>query len=178
MTSPEPAAAEDRPESMRWLALVPRAQAGDTMAIDELVALLAPYVGRITGPIAMQDGPDAAQEALISILTGLRQLDNPAALWGWARTIAVREAIRTAKRAHVSVANELADLPSPGDPELAVDVQDVLRRLSPEHRAILVLRDVEGLDEQAASEQMAVALGTVKSRLHRARRHSRKAWER
>jgi RNA polymerase sigma factor (sigma-70 family) len=148
------------------------------MAIDELVGLLAPYVGRITGPIAMQDGPDAAQEALISILTGLRQLENPAALWGWARTIAVREAIRTAKRGRANPTDELVEVPSAGDPELAVDIEDVLRRLSPEHRAILVLRDVEGLDEQAVGDQLAVALGTVKSRLHRARAHFRKAWGR
>src|ERR1700724_3429762 len=52
-------------------ALVRAAQRGDPMALGELMEVLAPYVGRICGPIALQDGPDAAQEALITILRGI-----------------------------------------------------------------------------------------------------------
>jgi len=55
-------------------ALVRAAQRGDPMALGELMEILAPYVGRICGPIALQDGPDAAQEALILVLRGLRGL--------------------------------------------------------------------------------------------------------
>jgi RNA polymerase sigma-70 factor (ECF subfamily) len=39
-----------------------------------------------------------------------------------------------------------------------------------------MLRDIEGLDEQAAADLLAVPLGTVRSRLHRARRAFRQAW--
>ena len=42
-------------------ALVRAAQRGDPMALGELMEILAPYVGRICGPIALQDGPDATQ---------------------------------------------------------------------------------------------------------------------
>ena len=63
-------------------ALVRAAQRGDPMALGELMEILAPYVGRICGPIALQDGPDAAQEALIIILRGLPDLREPAALFG------------------------------------------------------------------------------------------------
>jgi DNA-directed RNA polymerase specialized sigma24 family protein len=52
----------------------------------------------------------------------------------------------------------------------------VLARLTPEHRAVLVLRDLEGLDEQAAGALLDVPAGTVRSRLFRARRSFRKAW--
>jgi DNA-directed RNA polymerase specialized sigma24 family protein len=52
----------------------------------------------------------------------------------------------------------------------------VLSRLSPEHRAVLVLRDLEGMDEQAAAAVLEVPAGTAKSRLHRARASFRKAW--
>jgi DNA-binding NarL/FixJ family response regulator len=49
-------------------ALVRAAQRGDQIAVADLMDALAPYVGRVCGPIALQDGPDAAQEALIAIL--------------------------------------------------------------------------------------------------------------
>jgi RNA polymerase sigma-70 factor (ECF subfamily) len=143
--------------------LVRVAQRGDALAMNDLLDLLAPYVGRLCGPIALQDGPDAAQ----------------AALFGWVRAIAVREAVRVARRSQTgrTVTGALADLPAPGDPQLGTDVRSVLARLAPEHRAVLVLRDLEGLDEQAAAAMLKVPRGTVKSRLSRARRSFRKEWQ-
>jgi RNA polymerase sigma-70 factor (ECF subfamily) len=156
--------------------LVRAAQRGDTVAMNEVLDALTPYVGRICGPIALHDGADAAQEALIAIFRGLHSLQEPAALFGWARAIAVREAVRVARRGQRQRPAELADLPAADDPQLAIDVQDVLRRLSPEHRAVLVLRDLEGMDEHAAAAVLDVPTGTAKSRLHRARASFRKAW--
>jgi DNA-directed RNA polymerase specialized sigma24 family protein len=91
--------------------------------------------------------------------------------------IAIREAVRIARKAHRAAA-ELDDVPARGDPQLAADVRDVLRRLAPHHRAILVLRDLEGLDEQTVRGMLAVSTGTAKSRLHRARRRFRQEWDR
>jgi RNA polymerase sigma-70 factor (ECF subfamily) len=156
--------------------LVRAAQRGDTVALNELLDELTPYVGKICGPIALDDGPDAAQEALTAIFRGLRSLKEPAALFSWARAIAVREAVRVARRRQRNVPADLTELPAADDPQLAVHVRDVLARLSPEHRAVLVLRDLEGLDEQAAAAVLAVPTGTAKSRLHRARENFRKAW--
>jgi RNA polymerase sigma-70 factor (ECF subfamily) len=157
-------------------ALVRAAQRGDPMALGELMEILAPYVGRICGPIALQDGPDAAQEALIIILRGLPGLREPAALFGWARVIAVREAVRVARRRVPISAMPVEEVGAPGDPELAVDITDTLARLTPEHRAVLVLRDIEGLDEVQAGRILSVPPGTVRSRLFRARLGFRKAW--
>jgi len=64
------------------------------MAMAELLDLLAPYVSRLCGPIALDHGAYAAHEALITIFTQLGQLREPAALFGWARVIAIREAVR------------------------------------------------------------------------------------
>jgi len=158
--------------------LVRFAQRGDTRALADLLDLLAPYVGRLCGPIALDEGPDAAQEALIVIFRGLGRLSEPAALYGWVRTISIREAVRVASRSARVDAAELEDLPERGDPRLGVHIRDVLDRLSPQHRAVLVLRDLEGLDETSVSELLAVSAGTVKSRLHRARRNFQKAWDR
>ncbi len=157
--------------------LVRRAQAGDAIAIGEMLQLLEPYVGRLCAPIAMQDAADAAQEAMIVIFRSIWQLDEPAALFGWVRTICVREAIRVARRAARSVTAELIELPARGYPQLGADIEDVLRRLRPEHRAMLTLRDLEGLDEQSVARILRLPVGTVRSRLFRARRAFRAAWE-
>jgi len=158
--------------------LVVAAQRGDGLAMAELLDALAPAVGRWCGPIALQDAPDAAQEALIAVFRGLKGLRDPAALFGWARAITVREAVRVARRAARERPAELADLPAPDDPMLAVDVRDVLERLTPEHRAILMLRDLEGFDERSVADALGTSVGTVKSRLSRARDNFRKGWGR
>jgi RNA polymerase sigma-70 factor (ECF subfamily) len=156
--------------------LVRAAQGGDTLAMNDLLDQLTPYVGRICAPIALGHGADATQEALIAVFRSLRTLKEPAALFGWVRAIAVREAVRVARQDVRQVVADLAELPARGDPQLAVDVRDTLARLSPEHRALLVLRDLEGLDERDAAALLAVPAGTAKSRLHRARASFRKVW--
>jgi DNA-directed RNA polymerase specialized sigma24 family protein len=95
-------------------ALVRAAQRGDRIAVADLMDALAPYVGRVCGPIALQDGPDAAQEALIAIFKNLGGLRDPGAIYGWARAIAVREAVRVARKTARAVPAELADIPAPG----------------------------------------------------------------
>lgn len=158
------------------VALVRSAQGGDTLAMNDLLDLLAPYVGRICGPIALSSGPDAAQETLVAVFRSLRSLREPEALYGWVRSIAVREAVRAARRDQRQVPDDLSELPAASDPQLVVDVRDALTRLSLEHRAVLVLRDLEGLDEEAAAALLDVPAGTAKSRLHRARASFRKVW--
>jgi RNA polymerase sigma factor (sigma-70 family) len=160
----------------RLAATVRRAQRGDLIALHDLLDAVTPYVRRLCGPIALQDAPDATQETLIVVLRRLKELREPAALFGWVRAIAVREAVRVAKQSARSVPVELVEVPAPGDPVLAADIRDVLDRLSPEHRAVLMLRDLEGLDEQSVAAHLRVPAGTVRSRLFRARRSFRAAW--
>lgn len=160
-------------------ALVRAAQGGDTLALDQLLDRLGPYVARICGPIALSSGPDAAQDALIAVLRALPALREPAALRGWVRAIAVREAVRHASsdaRARPVDTAALNELPAREDPQLRTDVRAVLDRLTPHHRAVLVLRDLEGLGEASAAAVLDLPIGTIKSRLHRARRLFRKEW--
>src|SRR5260370_8540128 len=89
--------------------------------------------------MGVHDGPDAAQGALIAILKNLRGLREPGAIYGWARAIAVREAVRVARKTARAVPADLADVPARGDPQLAADVRDVMARLTPHHPAVLVL---------------------------------------
>lgn len=162
------------------VALVRAAQEGDALALAGLVDHLAPFVGRICGPIALEQGEDAAQEALIAVLRDLPSLREPRALRGWVRRIAAREAVRHAQATRRdwvrAEGTEAEALPTPGDPALERDVRRVLDGLAPEQRAILVLRDLEGLSEREAAQLLAVERGTVKSRLSRARAAFRGRW--
>ena len=159
-------------------ATVEAAQRGDAMAMAALVDELMPYVGRICGGIALEHGEDAAQNALIAVLRNLRRLEEPRALRGWVRTIATREAVRMARRSRAELAVEepVRAAPAGADPALAVEIRDQLDRLDPEQRAVLVLRDLEGMSEQEVAGLLRVPEGTVKSRLHRARARFRKGW--
>jgi RNA polymerase sigma-70 factor (ECF subfamily) len=157
-------------------ATVRAAQKGDTMAMNALVDELMPYVGRICRGIALDRGEDAAQDALIAILRSLRQLREPSALWAWARRIATREAVRAARQPQAAGARPPEDLPGPDEPWLSVELRDQLARMEPEQRAVIVLRDLEGLTEREAAALLDVAPGTVKSRLHRARARFAREW--
>ncbi len=161
--------------------LVLAAQRGDVLAMSQLMDRLAPWIARICGGIALEHADDAAQEALVQVFRDLRDLREPAALRGWARRIALREAVRHAQRSREEAARVGGDAAEdarsePRDPALAPDVRAVLAQLAPEQRAILVLRDLEGLSEQEAAAQLGVAKGTVKSRLFRAREAFAKRW--
>jgi RNA polymerase sigma-70 factor (ECF subfamily) len=161
--------------------LVLEAQRGDVLAMSRLMDALAPWIARICGGIALEHADDAAQEALVQVIRDLRDLREPAALRGWARRIAVREAVRHAQRARSESRTHGDDdasalVADARDPGVAPDVRSVLAQLAPEQRAILVLRDLEGLSEDEAAAQLGVAKGTVKSRLFRAREAFAKRW--
>lgn len=164
-------------------ATVRRAQRGDPRALDAVVRGLMPYLGRICGAIALDQGDDALQETLIAVTRHLSSLREPAAVWGWARRIAVREALRqVGARDTVPVdpvaldARRVVGGAGAGAGETGVEIRDVLARLDPAQRAVLVLGQVEGLSEAETAEVLGIPTGTVKSRLSRARRAFRERW--
>ncbi len=56
-------------------------------------------------------------------------------------------------------------------------MQKALARLSPEHRAVLVLKDMDGQKYEDMAEVLGVPIGTIRSRLHRARLELREVLE-
>ena len=147
----------------------------------DILEEVSPYVGRICGSIALDDGPDAAQETLVIVFRNLQRLRDSRALAGWVRTIATREAVRMAKRRSdpksVSLTTTGPDFADPRRQETAIDIRSVLEKLTPEHRAILFLHAYEDLEESAIANLLDLSRGTVKSRLHRARNRFRKEWD-
>jgi len=154
------------------------AQGGDLIAMGDVLDGLMPWVGRICGSIALDAGPDAAQDTLMQVMRDLRGLRDPTALRSWVRRIATRESIRHAERRRREPLIEHYEHTEGRtlDPSLRTDVMRVLAELPPDQRAILILRDLEGLSEAEAAGLLEVARGTIKSRLHRARDAFRKRW--
>lgn len=153
------------------------AMEGDLAAMDALLGELAPWVGRICASIALDRGADATQESLIIVLRNLPTLREPAALRGWVRRIAVREALRQAGHHREVLVADVPEVPRITDVDTAIDVRATLERLTPPQRALLVLRDLEDLSERDAAEALGVEVGTVKSGLHRARSAFRERWQ-
>ncbi len=148
--------------------------------MDALVRALAPYVSRVCGAIALDCGDDAMQETFIAVLRNLGSLRDPAALHGWVRRIAVRESIRVARRREVPIdpaaLPAVSDCVGPVDIATVLDVRAALADLPLSQRAILVLRDVDGLSESDAAALLELPEGTVKSRLSRARAAFARRW--
>jgi RNA polymerase sigma-70 factor (ECF subfamily) len=154
------------------------AQRGDPAAMSALIAELAPWVARICGSIALDRGDDALQETMIAVLRNLVTLRDARALRAWVRRIAVRESLRVASRGRATPMAELPEAPPPDiDLDEALDVRATLDSISPQHRAVLVLRHAEDLSEEETAQLLGVEPGTVKSRANRAKQAFAKRWK-
>src|SRR5262249_5659618 len=133
-----------------------------------------------------EDAQDVVQEAFISAYQSLASFKGDALFFTWLYRIAMNAAISHRRKHKVAVSletgskNELVIDPvdesaysQPGDAleqlEDANRLKAALNRLSPEHRAVLILKDIEGQKYEEIAEIMQVPVGTVRSRLHRAR---------
>lgn len=165
--------------------LVVRAQNGDREAFEEIAASV---VGRLygTATLIIRDpdaASDAVQETLISVWQNLPSLRDPNAFGGWLNSILVRScyrAIRGRQRARLET-RVLEIGASAGSDEHRVDAADEIerafRRLTAEHRIVLVLHHRVGLPLDEVAQTLGVPVGTVKSRLHRASAALRAALE-
>ena len=118
------------------------------------------------------DAEDACQEALLAAWSAWPRLRDPARFDAWFDRILVNTCIehlrRTARRPQVS----LPDDPVIADRDALAGTADkdalgqALGRLSPEHRAAVVLRYWADLSTEAIAERLDVPAGTVRSRLH------------
>jgi RNA polymerase sigma factor (sigma-70 family) len=157
---------------------VSAAQQGDALALDRLLDELAPYVRRLCAQIAPAAADDATQEALLAVFRGLPSLRAPEAIMTWARSVTVRTAIRLARQHDLEVTAEGTALDRHASSlEGLVDIDDALARLPASQRVVLVLRTWDGLSEQEIASALGIPVGTVKSRLHRARAAFREVWE-
>lgn len=131
---------------------------------------------------------DAVQQALIDAWDDLPGLRDPERFDAWAYRLVVRSSYREARRSRAANGRirDIADVaPDPGsatdDPMIRIVSRDEMERafqeLTPEHRAVLVMRFYVGLPVNEIAETLGIPLGTAASRLHYALRDLRAACE-
>ena len=177
---PDRAAADDE------TALVRRAKAGERGAFDRLVELHLEQVWATVWRIVRhrEDAEDVVQEVFLSAHRALAGFRGDAKVSTWLHRIAVTRAINHRERAEEKIrrasdpvepaASPLASAaPSPlhalEAKELMRRLADCLERLPVAWRAVLALRDAEALAYEEIAQLLQIELGTVRSRLARAR---------
>jgi len=171
-----------------------RLQANEDAAYDELVRIYSASIFhvayRMLGDSA--EASDIVQEIFLKVFRNIGGFKGEAALKTWIFKIAFSEILnrlRWWKRRHRFATVSLDESSQDGKdglghtvrassptPEQAlqskeeeVAIQEALGRLSREHRSIIVLRDIEGFSYNEIADVLGVSIGTVKSRLARAR---------
>lgn len=161
---------------------------GRTEAFGELVRL---YQDRLFNTVYRlldnaDDAQDVVQEAFLNAYQSLDHFKGDSLFFTWLYRIAVNTAISFKRKQRPVLSMNLASEHGPGmEPQDASEfsqpghaleqreeerrIQDALNRLSTEHRTVLVMKDMEGQKYEAMAEVLGVPIGTIRSRLHRAR---------
>lgn len=173
--------------------LVRQAQAGDVRAFEELVTLYQDKVYNLSYYLAgnYTDAQDLAQEVFVKAYTSLGSFRQDADLGTWLHRITVNLWLNIRRRQKNSrvfslddpvqtgegeITRTVAAVDAAGDPVEALEIQELQERvqkallsLPEEFRTVLVLREMEDYSYDDIAEAMQCSLGTVKSRLNRAR---------
>ncbi len=181
-TTREPSLSADSADDSQ---LVQATLAGDRDAFGHLVHRYQDRVfntmTRVLGNQA--DARDITQDAFVQAFVKLESFRGDAKFYTWLYRIAMNLALSHRRRRRPTesldatkdnVGEEpVAEQPSAAqqlvEQERAEQLQQALLRLSDEHRQILVLRELEGCDYESISEILELPVGTVRSRLFRAR---------
>lgn len=167
--------------------LVARAAAGDDDAFAELVRRHHAAIRGLC--LSMLDdaaeADDAAQDAFLAAHGSLKRFQGRSTFGSWLYRIAANrclDRLRRRKREKTSSWDALLEEKGEaierllaGEPDSAAALEDrdliarALARLSPEHRLILTLREVQGLDYRELTQALDCSLDAVKARLRRAR---------
>ncbi len=173
--------------------LVGRCQRGDLAAYEILVRRYQPRVYTLAyGMLRNEtDATDMAQEAFVRAWQGIRKFKNNSSFYTWIYRITTNLCIDFVRRrerrptttfeetvdpeTNADVAEPPSTNPSPTDEvlrtELRQQIDAALLELSPEHRAVVQLREYEGLEYAEIAKVVGCSIGTVMSRLHYARKH-------
>lgn len=163
--------------------------AGGTASFGELIGR---YQDRLFNTVYRllanaEDAQDVVQDAFLHAYQSLDSFKGDSQFFTWLYRIAINTAISLKRKRRVAAVRihagseadnpvEPLDLSASSQPGYALEqaeqaerIQRALSRLSPEHRAVLVMKDVDGRKYEEMAEFLDVPIGTIRSRLHRAR---------
>ena len=172
--------------------LLEKARAGDQEAFGELVALYEKKVYALTLRMCKhpEDAAEAAQEAFLAAWQGLKFFRGDASFSTWLYRLAsnacvdlMRKESRHKAAAGPSLNDEETYLEVADDSatpqelaersELREQIEEGLQSLSPEHREVLILRELHQLSYEEIAQTLNLDSGTVKSRISRGRKSLR-----
>lgn len=188
---PSSAQGPDPLRDSRDAGLLLRAQSGEEDAFKELVERYEKRAYFIAFGLLNREEEawDVAQEAFLRVYRSLDRFDFSRSFYTWFFRIVQNLAIDRLRKAavHKSVsldgledrlaANREADQPVESE-ETRKLVRRVIEKLPPSFRAVLVLRDLEGLSCKEIAPVVGASHATVRWRLHRARKLFKEHWER
>jgi RNA polymerase sigma-70 factor (ECF subfamily) len=165
--------------------LIDAAVRGDSAAFGQLVTRYQDRLyNSLVHVVGSTDGAlDVTQDALVQAYVKLDTFQGASGFYTWLYRIAFNLAISRRRRQRPTVSvdharevlgHEPVDRAAgPGDhleaQERACQVRQAMAALSDEHRSILVLREVDGCAYEEIAEILDLPVGTIRSRLHRAR---------
>lgn len=159
--------------------LIQRAQGGDRAAVEELLGRYEEQVYRVVARFFPNPGDacDVAQDAMLRIYDRLGGFAWRSSFSTWVYRVTTNmclDALRRRKTRDEALSENLASREEgPEENVVRQETRNQVRRamsgLCPEHRAILVLREVEEMDYGEIAVVLGLTEGTVKSRLFRAR---------
>jgi len=159
------------------------AAGGDLAALNVLLVTVRPEVLRLCSRLLAnrEDAEEACQDTLLAVSRGIDRFEGRSAFRTWLHSLATNRARSTYRRTRSNPAEDLApeltDLPDPRRTSVVastrLDLLDALAHLRPELAEAVALRDVLGLSYHEIAELQRIPDGTVKSRIHEARRQLR-----
>jgi RNA polymerase sigma-70 factor, ECF subfamily len=188
-----PSPAEDAPEGPPDLELVARSQAGDTQAFNVLVTRYRSRAFAMTYNMVRneQDAWDLAQDGFVKAWKSIGRFRGQSSFYTWLYRILMNVSIDWLRKKQIQGGTEFDDQIGlrniePGavttprgelepaakisDQELRTRIDAAIERLSLEHRTVIVMREIDGLEYSEIAEQVGCSIGTVMSRLFYARK--------
>jgi RNA polymerase sigma-70 factor (ECF subfamily) len=161
--------------------LVGRSQRGDTSAFDELVTKYRARIFRLAYCIVKNedDAWDITQEAFLLSWLSIQRFERRASFYTWLYSVTINVTRNSLRRKGWRKDVELSDsIPDSGvgpekncqHGEIREWVNWALAELSPEQRAVVMLRELEGLHYREIAQELKLSIGTVMSRLFYARK--------